>query len=138
MNAAAITSTSRELTDRLIACESDEADMGMTPAFRVCDKLRRPLSTLMGIPGYRALITRALTLAHRESKSLESVRVKDDGALEYLNSEAAASGGVLAKQLIALLLSFVGEAVTLRLLHDVWPTLHRSETTLGESNDSKS
>lgn len=91
----------------------------------------------MGTPGYRALITRALILAQRESKLLESVRVKDDGALEYLNIDAAPGGGVLAKQFMALLLSFVGEAVTLRLLHDVWPTLHGSKTTLGDWNDSK-
>jgi hypothetical protein len=62
--------------------------------------------------------------------------VKDDGALEYPNSEAFSTASVLPTQLIALLLSFVGEAVTLRLLHDVWPNLRGSEPTLGESNDS--
>jgi hypothetical protein len=86
----------------------------------------------MGTVGYRALIGRALTLAKRDSKLLESVRIRDDGALEYLNSEAFAAGDVLARQLIALLLSFVGENVTLRLLHDVWPALPGSNSTPGE------
>ncbi|MBW4025923.1 MAG: hypothetical protein HIU93_00830 [Acidobacteria bacterium] len=137
MKATVIPSTTRDLTERLIALERCEADGETEPAFRVCDKLRRPLSMLMGTLGYRALISRALTLAQRESKLLTSVRVKEDGALECLNSEAFPAAALLAKQLIALLLSFVGEAVTLRLLDDVWPTLRGSETTRGDLNDSK-
>jgi hypothetical protein len=137
MKAAPIKPTSEELVERLIACERDELGVESMPAFRICEKLRDPLSTLVGSLGYRALITRALTLAQRESNLLVSVRVKDDGALEYPNSEAFSTASVLPTQLIALLLSFVGEAVTLRLVHDVWPNLRGSEDTLGESDDSR-
>jgi hypothetical protein len=133
MKAAAISPTSRELTQRLIACEGEDADAKTSAAFRACDKLRRPLSTLLGTLGYRALIMRALTLAKRESPSLESVKVKEDGSLDEIDSEAMTAGSVLAEHLLGLLLSFVGEAITLHLLHDVWPELSGLNTTSGET-----
>ena len=41
----------------------------MHAAFRVCEKLRQSLSTLAGAAGYRSLISRALTLAKKETPS---------------------------------------------------------------------
>jgi hypothetical protein len=129
----AITPTSHELTERVIACEEHEAETGTSAGFRVCDKLRRPLSTLLGSLGYRALLMRALTLARRECPQLESLGVKEDGSLDQIDPVSTVAGSVLTKQLIGLLLSFVGEAITLRLLHDVWPDLGDLNATLGET-----
>ncbi len=133
MKALAISPSKRELTRRLIASESEDMGTEAGSAFRACEKLRRPLSMLLGTLGYRALIMRALTLAKRESSSLESVTVKDDGSLDGIDAEAEAVGSVLTEHLLGLLLSFVGEAVTLRLLDDVWPDLRSRNTTLGET-----
>ena len=116
-----------------MAYEAGETHTDTSAGFRACDKLRRPLSTLLGRLGYRALIMRALTLARRESAQLESVRVKEDGSLDKNDPTFAVAGAVLTEHLIGLLLSFVGEAVTLRLLHDVWPDLGDLNTTQGET-----
>ena len=80
---------------------------------------------------------RALTLARRETGRLESVRVKEDGSLEETETASTLAGVVLTEQLIGLLLSFVGEVITLGLLNDVWPDLGDLNTTQGERNDAK-
>jgi len=66
---------------------------------------------------------RALTLAKREASILDGVQVKEDGSLEGLTGEAMEQGEVLVAHLIGLLETFIGEALTLRLLHDAWPDL---------------
>ncbi len=101
----------------------------MDATFRVCGKLRQSLSTLAGASGYRSLISRALTLAKKETPSLEKVQVKEDGSLEWTGTadlqqgvdEAAKGGAVLVTQLLALLFTFIGQALTLRLVRDLWP-----------------
>jgi hypothetical protein len=133
INSAAINPTSQELTKRVMAFEAGETPTDTSAGFRACDKLRRPLSTLLGTLGYKALIIRALTLARRESAQLESVRVKEDGSLDKMDPTSTVASAVLTEHLIGLLLSFVGEAVTLRLLHDVWPDLGDLNTTQGET-----
>ena len=83
----------------------------MDATFRVCGKLGHSLSTLAGATGYRSLISRALTLARKETPSLEKVQVKEDGSLEWTGTvdsqqgmdEATTGGAVLVAQLLALL-----------------------------------
>ena len=94
---------------------------------RVCDKLRRPLTALAGVAGFRSLLARALTLAKQESPVLSSLEVKPDGSLQGLNGEAAQAGAVLIAHLLGLMITFIGESITLRLLHDVWLDLPDSE-----------
>jgi hypothetical protein len=123
MMRSADTSTTRELAQRLLASELVEpgtADAGTHAVCRVCDKLRRPLTTLAGAAGFRSLLARALTLAKQESPALGAWEVKADGSLEGLNGEAAPSGAVLIAHLIGLMITFIGESLTLRLVHDVW------------------
>ena len=98
---------------------------------RVCEKLRRPLSTLAGTAGFRSLLARALALAKHEDRALDSVQVKEDGTLEGLDGEAAQAGTVLIAQLVGLLATFVGETLTLRLLRDAWPDLPGLELNSG-------
>jgi len=101
----------------------------MHAAFRVCEKLRQSLSTLAGTAGYRSLISRALTLAKKETPSPGKVQVKEDGSLEWTEAveqqqgmdEAAKGGVVLVAQLLGLLFTFIGQALTLRLVRDLWP-----------------
>jgi len=101
----------------------------MDATFRVCGKLRNSLSTLAGAAGYRSLISRALTLAKKEAPSLGKVQVKEDGSLECIGvieleqgmHETAKGGAVLVAQLLGLLFTFIGQALTLRLVRDLWP-----------------
>ena len=94
----------------------------------VADKLRRPLIILAGAPVFRSLLSRALALAIDEVRWLRAVHVKADGSLECPGEiarldqkEIAHAEVVVIAHLLGLLLTFIGEALTLRLLQDVWP-----------------
>ena len=136
MTRSADTPTTRELAQRLLAFEAVEAGTANADTHavgRVCDKLRRPLTTLAGAAGFRSLLSRALTLAKQESPLLGALEVKSDGSLQGLHGEAAQSGAVLIAQLIGLMITFIGESLTLRLLHDVWPDLPGPQTNFGRN-----
>jgi hypothetical protein len=123
---------SRHLAQRLLTYEAvagENSEPAESAAFRVCAKLRRPLITLAGVAGFRSLLSRALTLARAEAPSLSAVQVAADGSLKgpdalasQTDMEQASDGGaILIAQLIGLLLTFIGEGLTLRLVQDVWP-----------------
>jgi hypothetical protein len=101
-------------------------------AFRVCETLRQPLCALTGVAGFRSLLSRALTLARAEAPSLSAVQVAADGSLKGLDElepqtdidQAREAGVILIAQLIGLLLFFIGEGMTLRLvISEVLPHL---------------
>jgi hypothetical protein len=114
-----------DLAGRLIAYETSR------DGFLVVEKLRPNLATLMGKAGFRALISRALALATSNAAGLRTVHVGADGSFEGLNvtgsqataREIAEGGVVLLSELLGLLMAFIGEGLTLRLLRDVWPEL---------------
>jgi hypothetical protein len=121
---------SRHLAQRLLTYEAvsgKNSEPTESAAFRVCAKLRRPLITLAGVAGFRSLLSRALTLARAEAPSLSAVQVAADGSLKGLDELADDTeqdrdgGAILIAQLIGLLLTFIGEGLTLRLVQDVWP-----------------
>jgi hypothetical protein len=118
------------LAQRLLAYEAvvgENSEPVKSAAFRVCAKLRRPLTTLAGVAGFRSLLSRALTLARAEVPSLSAVQVAADGSLQGLDElepqidKGRDGGAILIAQLIGLLLTFIGEGLTLRLVQDVWP-----------------
>ena len=123
---------SRHLAQRLLAYEGVAGENSKIPesaALRVCAKLRRPLITLAGVAGFRSLLSRALTLARAEAPSLSVVQVAADGSLKGLDElepqidkeQARDEGAVLIAQLLGLLLTFIGEGLTLHMVQDVWP-----------------
>ena len=111
------------------AAAAKPADAHNSPAFRVCKKLRQPLSRLAGMAGFRSLLSRALALANDEARWMKAVHIKADGSLEGLDeAQARLSEGeiaegevVLIAQLIGLLVTFIGEELTLRLVQEAWP-----------------
>jgi hypothetical protein len=122
----------RDFARRLIALEAarDEPSVvGARETVRVCEKLRRPLARLAGVAGFRSLMSRALALAKAEVSSLAAVQVRADGSLEGLDDAGpdrdAGAGGeagvVVVAQLLGLLVTFIGEPLTLRLVRDAWP-----------------
>jgi hypothetical protein len=123
---------SRYLAQRLLSYEADagkNSETSESATFRVCAKLRKPLITLAGAAGFRSLLSRALTLAMIEVPSLSTVQVAADGSLQGLDElepridkdQFKEGGAILIAQLIALLLTFIGEGLTLRMVQDVWP-----------------
>jgi hypothetical protein len=138
MNAA--TPAMQNLARRLIASEAARNPFdGAVGAMRACDKLRAQLAKLAGAAGFRSLLARAVALAIAEAPWLESVRVDADGALEGFEAASApqsaaqreAGGAAVVAQLLGLLVTFIGEPLTLRLVGDAWP-----ETNLGESGST--
>ena len=122
----------RQIAQRLIAYETgdDQPSGTETPSsFPVVDKLRPTLVTLMGNGGFLALLSRALALAKAEIPWLRTVQIKPNGALEHSGEletrvepqTIAESRVVLLAQLLGLLVAFVGEDLTLRMLREVWP-----------------
>lgn len=101
----------------------------ISAAFSISEKLRPQLASLMGEGGYRALLSRALTLARAEAPWLGAVQIKADGSLEepagletQIDMQGTVEGRiVLLAHLLGLLAAFIGENLTLRLLREVWP-----------------
>jgi hypothetical protein len=123
-----------DLARRLLACETVAGEASVpteSAAVRVCEKLRLPLCALAGVAGYRALLSRALTLAKAEASSLSAVQVTAEGCFQGLgelepqiDKDHAEEGEViLIAQLLGLFLAFIGEALTLRLVQDISPHL---------------
>src|SRR6202011_5095423 len=93
--------TMRDLAQRLLAYE---AAAGQTPndntpaVFRVSEKLRRPLITLAGTAGFRALLTRTLALTKAHTPAVATLEIRPDGSLDGLsdfkNEGQAAEAGV--------------------------------------------
>jgi hypothetical protein len=98
-------------------------------AFKVCEKLRNPLSKLAGIAGFTSLLHRALEASKKDARFLKNVSVRADGSLDGLEQIASkltadeVSDGqtALVASLLFLLVTFIGEALTIRLIQDIWP-----------------
>src|SRR5438046_9681894 len=88
MKPAPPSSKARAIAEYLLTYEAGAAnsvEANPPAAFRVSEKLRRPLSTLVGATGFRALLARSLMLAKAQHPGLCTVDVKPDGSLEGLN-----------------------------------------------------
>lgn len=132
MNRIEVSQAAKELADRLVAFEATQpvSEGDRIATCRVCERLRRPLSHLTGPAGYSSLLSRALTLAQRDAPVLRQVRVTENGDLDGLEDEAAQASATLVAQLIELLITFIGESLTLRLLQDIWPDFPVPESQL--------
>jgi hypothetical protein len=124
----------RDFAEQIIAYETRENESSRTNApvaFPVSEKLRQHMASILGTTGFCALLVRALELAEAEVPSLRAVQVKADGSLQGLDKlEAQTNPQHLAKcrvillaELLGLLVVFIGESLTLRLVREVWPQL---------------
>ena len=122
----------RNFARRLVADEPREnkTSAAKTQAdFNACEKLRLNLTLYTGNAGFRALLTRALALAKAEVPWLRAVHVNADGTLEEVEElhaqldpdELFEGRVVLLAQLLGLLVAFIGENLTLRLVREIWP-----------------
>jgi hypothetical protein len=138
----------RGFAERIIACEGNgnKASRGTkASAFPVPEKLRPQLATLMGRAGFRALLLRALALAKAEVPWLSGVQVDEEGSLEgweepraQLDADKFLEGRVvLLAQLLGLLVAFIGENLTLRLVREVWPKLPLNDGVVGKGDKNE-
>jgi hypothetical protein len=139
----------RDLARSLLASETDADTTALHtgPAtLRVYERLRRQLGSPVGADGFHALASRALALAKAESPRLSAVQIAANGGLRGLDDvesrsgaeEDGESGVILIAQLLGLLLTFLGEATTLRLIEDLRLQVDvrtESETTIAATTD---
>jgi hypothetical protein len=122
----------QDLARRLLAFEAEDDNSSATGEAgtpRVIEELRLRLIKLAGVDGFRALLSRALTLAKAEVPSLNTVQVSADGSLEGFKEleqdqgkgPAGQAGMILVAQLLELLVTFIGEPLTLSLVRDKSP-----------------
>lgn len=110
----------------------------------VLDKLRPLLATYMGKTGYHALILRAMILASEEAPWLCHVEIAANGDLDnfakltarHETGEATNGSEILLAHLVGLLEAFIGEIMTLRLVHELWPERPiNNDFTLGNEHE---
>jgi len=126
--------TFREFAGRLLAWEQKAGkrlSSNSPSSVSVQEKLRLHLVAVMGTGGFRALLTRALTLAGAEMTVLRELQVNADGTLEGMEqleqqlgpAEMNECREVLLAHLLGLLITFIGENLTCRLVGEIWPKL---------------
>ena len=138
----------REFAKRLVAYEprANKSSSTMPPVgFPVCERLRPHLVTLVGNNGFRALLSRSLALASAEASWLRDVQVKTDGTLEgpenlqaqFDLKEIRQGGVVLVAQLLGLLVAFIGENLTVRLVREVFPKVPLKGLDFGSGGNNE-
>jgi hypothetical protein len=126
-----LSTSAQNLARRLLAVEAASkraADAPAHEAVRVCEKLRSSLTRFAGSDGFKSLLRRALSLARADVPAVATVQLKADGSLEGLETLAVdtTNGGpeaavAITAHLLGLLVTFIGEPLTLRLVREVWP-----------------
>jgi len=124
----------RDLAHRLLTYEAGAGKTSEPMEFatlRVYEKLRQSLSVFAGVAAFESLAFRALAQAKSEAPGLWAVQVAENGSLQGLGefdpqvgidkNQTGEDGVILLARLLNLLLIFLGETLTLRLVRDVWP-----------------
>ena len=132
----------RRFAERIVAHETalrdKSSDVAGQATFQVIDDLRPQLVNLMGMGGFRGLLSRAIALSGEEVRWLRAVHVKSDGTLTGFEEHASlgawqfAEGKfVLLARLLETLIALIGIGLTLRLMVETWPKLSLGDLNLG-------
>jgi len=133
----------RKFAKHLMVCQAVRGKSSGTntpEAFRALEQLRPQLTALMGDGGFRALLARVLALARAEVPWLRGLQVSPAGDLVGLEelrarlldrAELFEGGVVLLARLLGLLVTFIGENLTVRLVREVWPEISPGKLDLG-------
>ena len=114
----------RTLAQQLLTLEGQArvgTDGPADEAARVFERLRVTFARFAGSDGFSSLVRRALALAKADDPSLRQLSMGADGLLEGL--EQVPDDAVLAiiAHFLELLVTFVGEPLTLRFVREAWP-----------------
>ena len=132
----------RRFARRIMAHETPlgdkSSDLAGQATFQVIDDLRPQLVNLMGMGGFRGLVSRALALGGAEVRWLRAVHVKSDGTLTGFEEHGSLAPGqfaegkvVLLARLLETLIALIGIGLTLRLMVETWPKLSLGDLNLG-------
>ena len=130
----------------LAACQG--SDSGDDAAIQVCERLRPSLGKLTGNDGFASLLRRAVALAAEDCPSaLQGVSVSLDGRLQGFSTDPTTGGSegastdanaaalAITSRLLHLLITFIGEPLTLRLVRQTWPNISLPEENPRIEND---
>ena len=123
----------RDLARRLLAVSQTVSDPHVHEAVLVSDKLRISLTRFAGVDGFTSLQRRALVLARAEMPALQSIQIGEDGRLEGFEKLATGTGtgdaaaAAITSHLLGLLVTFIGEPLTLTLVRKTWPDISLDE-----------
>ena len=112
----------RELAAQLLAASARASHPEVSDAVLVNDKFGAALTRLTGAAGVASLLRRALALASAEMPALRSVKVNANGQFEGIEHLAGrptsreAAGVAVTAQMLELLVTFIGEGITRRLV----------------------
>ena len=124
------TLSTRDLARRLLAASQTGSDPHVSNVVAVIERLRISLSKFAGETGFVSLLRRAVAMASSDIPSLQNVKIGMDGRLDGVEQIGAdpgtgALGGeaavAITTHLLGLLVAFVGEPLTVRLLRESWP-----------------
>jgi hypothetical protein len=122
----------------LLAADAAAHESTTRRSFGVSTELAGPLSRLVGRSGFEALLARALTMTVAEFPRLRLAKVDPMRGVNlseiqpHLSPEESARGEItLVANLLQLLCLFLGEALVLCILSDIWPDASLNESEFG-------
>jgi len=128
-----VTPQVRHLAGRLVAqgAQANRSLKAESMSFHAWETLRVQLGILMGTAGCVSLVARAVALASHKAPRLRDLRVNSDGSMEMTGGSAtsvstdaiAAAEVAVLTELLGLLVAFIGEALTVQMLHEAWPKM---------------
>ena len=132
----------------VIACEKSgirPSDAKVPAGCRAIDKLRPHLATLVGNVGCNALIQRARALGSKDVPWMAAISPSMQTSLDEFNeigsqlkSDEFGEGCLfLLSHLLGLLATFIGQAITLRLVREVWPELSLDDLVDDKGNKNE-
>ena len=121
----------------------------MHEAAVVIEALREPLSRFIGHEGFTSLLRRAVTLASADAPSLRGLQVSADGRLRLEEAIQSRTNGrpkgpnnldadaaiAAAAHFLGLLVNFIGERLTIRLVQQAWPQTPSDDSNSGNEDD---
>ena len=120
----------RDLARRLLAASQAGSGPHVPEVVAVIERLQISLAKFAGDAGFTSLLRRAVVLASADVPSLQSVKIGADGRLDGVEQLAAdtrtgalgdEAAVAITAHLLGLLVAFIGEPLTLRLLRESWP-----------------
>ena len=120
----------RDLARRLLEASQTASCPLVDAAELVSERLRISLTKFAGAAGFASLLRRALAMAREEVPSLQSVQIGADGRMEGFEQFVAGAGPAATRDeaaiaitahLLELLVTFIGESFTMRLVREAWP-----------------
>ena len=124
------TLSTRDLARRLLAASQTGSDPHVSEVVAVIERLRISLSKFAGDAGFVSLLRRAVAMASSDIPSLKNVKIGMHGRMDGVEQiDASSDTGALGEgaavaitaHLLSLLVAFIGEPLTVRLLRESWP-----------------